>query len=131
MMSEVISADASQIRVKKKNGEIDVFKTGQVQALPTRETCFNQRPGVATGDKVKKGDMLADGPSTECGRIALGKKVLVAFMPWMGYNFEDAILLSERLVKEDVFTSLHVEQFEIEPRNQAGARGYHPRHSQT
>jgi DNA-directed RNA polymerase subunit beta len=80
-------------------------------------TCINQRPIVKVGDKVKRGDVLADGAGTKGGELALGKNVLVAFLPWRGYNFEDAILVSERLVKEDSYTSLHIEEFEIEARD--------------
>jgi DNA-directed RNA polymerase subunit beta len=79
-------------------------------------TCFNQKPIVARGDKIKKGQTLADGPCCEGGELALGRNVLVAFMPWCGYNFEDAILVNERIVKEDVYTSIHIEEYE------AGAR---------
>ncbi len=82
-----------------------------------QNTCINQRPVVLQGQRVKKGDVLADGPSTENGELALGKNVLVAFMPWRGYNFEDAILISEKLVKEDYFTSIHIEEFEVEARD--------------
>lgn len=80
-------------------------------------TCINQRPIVKTGDYVQKGDILADGPSTEMGEIALGRNVVVAFMTWEGYNYEDAILLSEKLVKEDVYTSIHIEEYESEARD--------------
>ncbi|GAB4354299.1 MAG: DNA-directed RNA polymerase subunit beta [Candidatus Abyssubacteria bacterium] len=80
-------------------------------------TCINQRPMVREGDRVKKGDVIADGPATDMGELALGRNVLVAFMPWEGYNFEDAILVSEKVVKEDVFTSIHIEEFEIEARD--------------
>ena len=80
-------------------------------------TCLNQRPIVRVGDVVKKGDILADGPSTEMGELALGRNVLVAFMTWEGYNYEDAILLSEKLVKEDVYTSIHIEEYESEARD--------------
>jgi DNA-directed RNA polymerase beta subunit len=80
-------------------------------------TCFNQKPIVKKGQKVKKGDVLADGPATDHGELALGRNVLVAFMPWCGYNFEDAILISERLVREDVFTSMHIEEFECGARD--------------
>ncbi|RJP69617.1 MAG: DNA-directed RNA polymerase subunit beta [Candidatus Abyssobacteria bacterium SURF_17] len=80
-------------------------------------TCINQRPIVREGDRVKKGDIIADGPATSGGELALGQNVLVAFMPWEGYNFEDAILVSERLVKNDIFTSIHIEEFEIEARD--------------
>ena len=81
-----------------------------------QETCFNQRVRVTTGQMVKKGQVLADGPSMDNGELALGKNVLVAFMPWNGYNFEDAIVLSERIVSEDVFTSIHIEEFELQVR---------------
>ncbi|MGG1877888.1 DNA-directed RNA polymerase subunit beta [Paenibacillus cisolokensis] len=80
-------------------------------------TCINQRPIVKRGDVVKKGDILADGPSTEMGELALGRNVVVAFMTWEGYNYEDAILLSEKLVKEDVYTSIHIEEYESEARD--------------
>jgi DNA-directed RNA polymerase subunit beta len=80
-------------------------------------TCINQKPIVSEGDKVKAGDILADGPSTEFGELALGKNLLVAFMPWQGHNFEDAIIISERLVKDDVLTSIHIEEYEIEARD--------------
>ncbi len=81
-----------------------------------QETCFNQKPVCKVGQKLKKGDVLADGPSIDKGELALGKNVLVAFMPWRGYNFEDAIVLSERLVSEDVYTSIHIEEFELQVR---------------
>jgi DNA-directed RNA polymerase subunit beta len=80
-------------------------------------TCINQKPIVATGEQVRKGDVLADGPSTMDGELALGKNLLVAFMPWKGFNFEDAIVLSERLVKDDVLTSIHIEEHEIDARD--------------
>src|SRR5690606_37286127 len=75
-------------------------------------TCINQKPIIDVGDWVEKGEILADGPSTERGELALGQNVIVAFMPWGGYNFEDSILLSERLVQDDVYTSVHIEEFE-------------------
>lgn len=81
-----------------------------------QETCFNQKPVVVTGQKLKKGDVIADGPGIEKGELALGRNVSVAFMPWRGYNFEDAIVLSERLVGDDVFTSIHIEEFELQVR---------------
>jgi len=80
-------------------------------------TCFNQKPIVTKGQKVKKGEVLADGASTDDGELAIGRNVLVAFMPWNGYNFEDAILISEKIVKEDVFTSIHVDEFEVTARD--------------
>ncbi len=82
-----------------------------------QDTCYNQKPLVKPGQRVKKGDVLADGPCTEAGELALGRNLLVAFMPWGGYNFEDAILVSERLVKDDVYTSLHIEEFELQVRD--------------
>ncbi|MGH9181623.1 MAG: DNA-directed RNA polymerase subunit beta, partial [Acidimicrobiales bacterium] len=82
-----------------------------------QNTCINQRSLVAEGDRVKEGDMLADGPSTHHGELALGKNLLVAFMPWEGYNFEDAIILSERLVRDDVLTSIHIEEHEVDARD--------------
>ena len=81
-----------------------------------QETCFNQRSAVSVGQKVKKDDVLADGPSIDNGELALGKNVLVSFMPWRGYNFEDAIIISERIVSDDEFTSLHIEEFELQVR---------------
>ncbi len=82
-----------------------------------QDTCYNQKPLVTPGQKVKRGEVLADGPSTQDGELALGRNLLVAFMPWGGYNFEDAILVSERLVRDDVFTSLHIEEFELQVRD--------------
>jgi DNA-directed RNA polymerase subunit beta len=82
-----------------------------------QNTCISQKPIVAQGQRVKKGDVLADGPCTDQGELALGRNVLVAFMPWRGYNFEDAIVVSEKLVKEDYYTSIHIEEFEIEARD--------------
>ena len=80
-------------------------------------TCINQRPLVKVGDVVHAGDVIADGPSTEFGELALGRNALVAFMPWNGYNYEDSILISERIVKDDVFTSIHIEEFEVMARD--------------
>jgi DNA-directed RNA polymerase subunit beta len=95
---------------------VDIFNLKKFQAS-NQSTCINQRPLVRVGDDVKEGDIIADGPSTDRGELALGKNVLVAFMPWNGYNFEDSILLSERLVKDDVFTSIHIEEFEVMSRD--------------
>ena len=80
-------------------------------------TCINQKPIVHKGEKVAKGQVIADGPNTEAGELALGRNVLVAFMPWNGYNFEDAILISEKVVKEDIYTSIHIDEFEIGDRD--------------
>ena len=82
-----------------------------------QNTCITQKPIVRVGQKVHKGQVLGDGPCTELGELALGRNVLVAFMPWRGYNFEDAILVSERMVKDDYYTSIHIEEFEIEARD--------------
>jgi DNA-directed RNA polymerase subunit beta len=112
---EVIYSDSRCIRVKTIGGEIDEYKLLKFKRT-NQGTCFNQKPVVVKGQKVKSGEILADGPATRDGRLALGKNILVAFMPWMGYNFEDAILISERLVKEDIYTSVHIEQFEVEAR---------------
>ena len=82
-----------------------------------QNTCINQKPLVRVGDRVKQGQVLADGPCTDRGELALGRNVLVAFVPWRGYNFEDAILVSEKLVKDDYYTSIHIEEYEIEARD--------------
>ena len=82
-------------------------------------TCYNQRPIVEVGERLEPDTIIADGPSDQ-GELALGRNVLVAFMPWEGYNYEDAILISEKLVKEDVFTSIHIEEYECEARDIAG-----------
>ncbi|MEW6162830.1 MAG: DNA-directed RNA polymerase subunit beta [Nitrospirota bacterium] len=114
----VESVDASRIvvRVSDDGRSVDIYNLIKFQRS-NQATSINQRPIVNVGDVVEKGDILAEGPSTELGELALGKNVLVAFMPWGGYNFEDAILISERLVKEDVYTSVHIEEFEIESRD--------------
>src|SRR5829696_1389515 len=95
---------------------VDIYRLMKFQRS-NQNTCINQRPLVKVGDHVKKGDIIADGPSTDLGELALGRNVLVAFMPWNGYNFEDSILLSERIVKDDVFTSIHIEEFEVMARD--------------
>ncbi len=95
---------------------VDIYRLMKFQRS-NQNTCINQRPLVKVGDAVKKGDIIADGPSTDLGELALGRNVLVAFMPWNGYNFEDSILLSERIVKDDVFTSIHIEEFEVMARD--------------
>ena len=94
-----------------------------------QSTCINMRPIVDLGERVKKGDVLADGPSTDQGEIALGKNALIGFMTWEGYNYEDAVLLNERLVRDDVYTSIHIEEYESESRDtKLGPGGDHPRH---
>src|SRR5436190_1122640 len=95
---------------------VDIYRLMKFQRS-NQSTCINQRPLVKVGDAVKKGDIIAAGPSTDLGELALGRNVLVAFMPWNGYNFEDSILLSERIVKDDVFTSIHIEEFEVMARD--------------
>ena len=95
---------------------IDIYRLKKFQRS-NQSTCINQRPLVKVGDVVRKGDIIADGPSTHLGELALGKNVLVAFMPWNGYNFEDSILISERIVRDDVFTSIHIEEFETMARD--------------
>jgi DNA-directed RNA polymerase subunit beta len=113
----VESVDASRVvvRVSGNGGGVDIYNLIKFQRS-NQATCINQRPIVNVGDVIEKEDILAEGPSTDLGELALGKNALAAFMPWGGYNFEDAILISERLVKEDVFTSVHIEEFEIEAR---------------
>jgi DNA-directed RNA polymerase subunit beta len=101
---------------KLVNGDLVKYKLHKFMRS-NQGTCINQRPIVQKGDQVKAGDILADGPSTEMGELALGRNVVVAFMTWEGYNYEDAILLSEKLVKEDVYTSIHIEEYESEARD--------------
>ena len=95
---------------------VDIYTLAKFQRS-NQSTCITQRPLVQVGDFVKKGDIIADGPSTEMGELALGRNVLVAFMPWNGYNYEDSILISERIVRDDVFTSVHIEEFEVMARD--------------
>ncbi|MFN4305785.1 DNA-directed RNA polymerase subunit beta [Sulfurihydrogenibium azorense] len=122
---EVVKVDGNSITIKVNEDEIDphdpldigmdIYELKKFKGS-NQATCINQRPLVRVGDKVEKGAVIADGTSTYKGELALGKNVLVAFMPWRGYNFEDAIVISERLVKDDVFTSIHIEEFEVEAR---------------
>ncbi len=111
---EVVYVDASRIVVKGKSGEVE-YRLRKFERSNTN-TCVNQKPIVKPGQKVKKGEVLADGQATANGELALGKNLLVAFMPWRGYNFEDAIVISENVVREDVYTSIHIDEFEIEAR---------------
>ncbi|HEY3347305.1 MAG TPA: DNA-directed RNA polymerase subunit beta, partial [Nitrospirota bacterium] len=120
----VESVDANRIVVRVHDEEITSKNPAPIDVhtlikfyRSNQNTCINQKPIVAVGQKVERGDVLADGPSTEGGELALGQNVLVAFMPWNGYNYEDAILISEKLVKEDRYTSIHIEEFEIEARD--------------
>ena len=111
---EKVSGD--EIIVRNKNNVLDKYKLRKFKRT-NGGTCINQRPVVAKGEKVKAGEILADGPSTQNGEMALGKNVLIAFMTWEGYNYEDAILISERLVREDVYTSIHIEEYDCECRD--------------
>jgi DNA-directed RNA polymerase subunit beta len=95
---------------------VDIYRLRKFQRS-NQNTCINQRPLVKVGDPVGKGEVIADGPSTDMGELALGKNVVVAFMPWNGYNYEDSILISERIVRDDVFTSIHIEEFEVAARD--------------
>ena len=124
---EVISVEADRIvvrRDKKRSTPLTPLDTADQDeyklikfSRSNQDCCINQRPMVKRGDKVSTGDVLADGPATEHGDLALGMNVLVAFMPWNGYNFEDAIVISERLLKNDIFTSVHIEEFELQVRD--------------
>ncbi|KND16071.1 DNA-directed RNA polymerase subunit beta [Pannonibacter phragmitetus] len=118
----VDQVDATRIVIRatedldpSKSG-VDIYRLMKFQRS-NQNTCINQRPLVRVGDVISKGDIIADGPSTDLGDLALGRNVLVAFMPWNGYNFEDSILLSERIVSDDVFTSIHLEEFEVAARD--------------
>jgi DNA-directed RNA polymerase subunit beta len=138
-MEETVARDSGAAIAAKRSGVVDqvdatrivVRATGAVEAgksgvdiytlmkfqRSNQSTCINQRPLVKVGDVVNQGDIIADGPSTEFGELALGRNALVAFMPWNGYNYEDSILISERIVKDDVFTSIHIDEFEVMARD--------------
>ena len=111
---EKVTAD--NITIKRKDGNLDEYKLVKF-TRSNQGTCINQRPIVEKGEHVGKGDVIADGPSTDNGELALGKNILIGFMTWEGYNYEDAILISERLVKDDVLTSIHIEEYESESRD--------------
>ena len=113
---EVTAVDARHVTVRYDSGEVKDYKLTKF-LRSNHGTCINQRPIVSVGDRVHARDTLADGPSTSDGEIALGKNILMGFMTWEGYNYEDAILLNERMVKEDVFTSIHIEEYETEARD--------------
>jgi DNA-directed RNA polymerase subunit beta len=120
---EVIKVDGARIVVKRDgtagkgsskdiiDSDVDIYSLIKYQRS-NQDTCWNQMPLVRIGDKVKKGDVIADGPGTHAGELALGQNILVAFMPWNGYNFEDSIILNENLIKQDTFTSIHIQEFE-------------------
>ncbi len=118
----VDQVDATRIVIRATKEEdpskpgVDIYNMRKFQRS-NQNTCINQRPLVKVGDEIDAGDIIADGPSTDLGDLALGKNVLVAFMPWMGYNFEDSILISERVVRDDIFTSIHLEEFEVMARD--------------
>ncbi len=111
----VESVDATRVVINARDGGVDIYNLVKFQRS-NQATNISQRPLVGVGQKLAEGDVIADGSSTDMGELALGKNVLVAFMPWGGYNFEDAILISERLVKDDVYTSIHIEDLDIEAR---------------
>ena len=122
---QVVYVDAQKVvvrpHIKAKADELgfyedDVYYMTKFKRS-NQDTCLNQKPIIEIGDNLKAGDIIADGPATDRGELALGHNVLVAFMPWLGYNFEDAIILSERLLKDDIFTSIHVEEFELQVRD--------------
>jgi DNA-directed RNA polymerase subunit beta len=118
----VEQVDATRIVVRATEEQdpnkpgVDIYRLSKFQRS-NQNTCINQRPIVKVGDKVEAQDIIADGPSTDLGDLALGRNVLVAFMPWNGYNFEDSILISERIVRDDIFTSIHLEEFEVMARD--------------
>ncbi|MDG1266806.1 MAG: DNA-directed RNA polymerase subunit beta [Ilumatobacter sp.] len=113
---DVTEVTGDMITVQYKNEGKRVYRLNKF-TRSNQDTCINQKPRVREGDKVRKGTIIADGPSTDHGELALGKNLLVAFMPWEGYNFEDAIILSERLVKDDVLTSIHIKEHEVDARD--------------
>src|SRR5205807_2308311 len=138
-MEETVARDSGVTIIARRSGIVDQVDATRIVIRATEEissaasgvdiynllkfqrsnqnTCINQRPLVKVGDLVRAGEIIADGPSTDEGELALGRNVLCAFMPWNGYNFEDAILISERIVKDDVFTSIHIEEFEVSARD--------------
>jgi DNA-directed RNA polymerase subunit beta len=113
---EVVEVTGDSITIQYKNEGKKVYRLAKFRRS-NQDTCINQKPRVKEGDRVRKGSIIADGPSTDMGELALGKNLLVAFMPWEGYNFEDAVILSERLVKDDVLTSIHIKEHEVDARD--------------
>ena len=113
---EVTYVSADYIKIRATNGEIDEYKL--IKFLRSNHgTCINQRPIVAVGQKIKEHEVIADGPATSNGEISLGRNALIGFMTWEGYNYEDAVLINERLVRDDVYTSIHIEEYELEARD--------------
>ncbi|MCC5891764.1 DNA-directed RNA polymerase subunit beta [Exiguobacterium sp.] len=113
---EILVRRTSDVNGSTVSGDLDRYKL-QKYVRSNQGTCYNQKPIIAAGDQVEKGEILADGPSMDMGELALGRNVVVAFMTWDGYNYEDAIIMSERLVKDDVYTSIHIEEYESESRD--------------
>ncbi len=112
----VVAADANKIVIRAKNGEVDEYEL--IKFLRSNHgTCINQRPIVEVGQKVEEREVIADGPATDKGEISLGRNALIGFMTWEGYNYEDAVLINEKLVREDMYTSIHIEEYEIEARD--------------
>ncbi len=112
----VVYSSATTIKIKAENGEIDEYEL--IKFLRSNHaTCINQKPIVTVGQEVKEGEVIADGPATKNGEISLGRNALIGFMTWEGYNYEDAVLLNERLVRDDMYTSIHIEEFELEARD--------------
>ena len=115
-LKDALYVSADIIKIRAKNGEIDEYNL--IKFLRSNHgTCINQKPIVSVGDKVEEKEVIADGPATSNGEISLGRNALIGFMTWEGYNYEDAVLLNERLVREDIYTSIHIEEYEIECRD--------------
>ena len=112
----VVKVDAQKIEIAVKGGDVDTYELIKFMRS-NQDTCINQRPIVSEGEEVTKGQVIADGPATANGEISLGKNALIGFMTWEGYNYEDAVLINEKLVRDDVYTSVHIEEFEIEARD--------------
>ena len=112
----VVKADAQKIEIAVKGGDVDTYELIKFMRS-NQDTCINQRPIVSEGEEVTEGQVIADGPATANGEISLGKNALIGFMTWEGYNYEDAVLINEKLVRDDVYTSVHIEEFEIEARD--------------
>ena len=112
----VVKVDAQKIEIAVKGGDVDTYELIKFMRS-NQDTCINQRPIVSEGEEVTEGQVIADGPATANGEISLGKNALIGFMTWEGYNYEDAVLINEKLVRDDVYTSVHIEEFEIEARD--------------
>lgn len=125
---KVTYADADKVEVRREDGSLDVYHIQKFRRSNSG-TAYNQRTLVKVGDVVEKGDFIADGPSMENGEMALGQNPIVAYMTWEGYNFEDAVIMSERLVKDDVYTSVHLEEYESETRDTKLGLRNHSRNS--